>query len=45
MHDGNSLTFENAIDRHRGEADDASDNFRRLSPRQKNALIAFLHSL
>ncbi len=45
MHDGNSLTFENAIDRHRGEADDASDNFRRLSPRQKNALMAFLRSL
>jgi CxxC motif-containing protein (DUF1111 family) len=45
MHDGNSLTFENAIDRHRGEADDASDNFRRLTPRQRNALIAFLRSL
>jgi CxxC motif-containing protein (DUF1111 family) len=45
MHDGNSLTFENAIERHRGEAEDASENFRRLSPRQRNALIAFLHSL
>jgi CxxC motif-containing protein (DUF1111 family) len=45
MHDGNSLTFENAIERHRGEADDASDNFRRLSPRQRNALIEFLRSL
>ena len=45
MHDGNSLTFENAIDRHRGEADDASDNFRRLNPQQRKALIAFLHSL
>jgi len=45
MHDGNSLTFENAIERHQGEADNASDNFRRLLPRQKNALMAFLHSL
>src|SRR5882762_9877930 len=45
MHDGNSLTFENAIERHKNEADDASDNFRRLTPRQRNALIAFLHSL
>jgi len=45
MHDGNSLTFENAIDRHRGEAGDVSDNFRLLSPRQRNALIAFLRSL
>ena len=45
MHDGNSLTFEDAIERHHGEAADASDNFRRLLPRQRNALIAFLHSL
>lgn len=45
MHDGNSLTFEDAIDRHRGEASDAANNFRLLLPRQKNALIAFLHSL
>src|SRR5882762_8342523 len=45
MHDGNSLTFENAIERHQGEADDASDNFRRLPPRQRHALIAFLRSL
>jgi CxxC motif-containing protein (DUF1111 family) len=45
MHDGNSLTFENAIERHKGEADDAADNFRRLGPRQRNALMAFLHSL
>ena len=45
MHDGNSLTLENAIERHNGEADDASDNFRRLPPRQRHALIAFLRSL
>jgi CxxC motif-containing protein (DUF1111 family) len=45
MHDGNSLTLEDAIERHHAEAADASDNFRRLLPRQRNALIAFLHSL
>jgi CxxC motif-containing protein (DUF1111 family) len=45
MHDGNSLTLENAIERHKGEADDAADNFRRLSPQQRNALVAFLRSL
>jgi CxxC motif-containing protein (DUF1111 family) len=45
MHDGNSLTFENAIERHRGEADEVSERFRRLSPIQRNVLIAFLHSL
>jgi hypothetical protein len=45
MHDGNSLTFEQAIDRHRGEAEETADQFRRLTTRQKNALIAFLHSL
>jgi len=45
MHDGNSLTFEDAITRHKNEADDAADNFRRLSPQQRYALMAFLHSL
>lgn len=45
MHDGNSLTFGDAIERHRGEAAEASEHFRRLLPRQRNALIAFLHSL
>jgi CxxC motif-containing protein (DUF1111 family) len=45
MHDGNSLTFENAIERHKNEAEDASESFRRLTPRQRYALIAFLHSL
>jgi CxxC motif-containing protein (DUF1111 family) len=45
MHDGNSLTFENAIERHKNEAEDASDNFRRLTPRQRHTLIAFLRSL
>jgi CxxC motif-containing protein (DUF1111 family) len=45
MHDGNSLTFEDAITHHKNEAEDAADNFRRLSPQQRNALMAFLRSL
>ena len=45
MHDGTSLTFENAIERHRGEAEDVSEHFRRLTPQQRHALIEFLHTL
>ena len=45
MHDGNSLTFEDAVERHKNEAEDAADNFRRLGPRQRHALMVFLHSL
>jgi CxxC motif-containing protein (DUF1111 family) len=45
MHDGNSLTLESAIERHRGEASEVTENFRRLNPQQRNALIAFLRSL
>jgi CxxC motif-containing protein (DUF1111 family) len=45
MHDGNSLTFEDAIERHKGEASDVSNTFQRLTQQQRNALIAFLHSL
>jgi CxxC motif-containing protein (DUF1111 family) len=45
MHDGNSVTLENAIERHKNEAENAADNFRRLSPQQRSSLMAFLHSL
>ncbi len=45
MHDGESMTFEDAIRRHRGEAAVAAEQFRRLTPREREALIAFLHSL
>jgi CxxC motif-containing protein (DUF1111 family) len=45
MHDGNSLTYQDAIERHKNEAQDAADNFQRLTPQQRNALMAFLHSL
>jgi CxxC motif-containing protein (DUF1111 family) len=45
MHDGVSLTFENAIRRHRGEAEETSERFRFLTPQQKNQLLTFLRSL
>jgi CxxC motif-containing protein (DUF1111 family) len=45
MHDGNSMSFTDAIQRHRGEAENVAENFQQLSQQQKAALIAFLHSL
>ena len=45
MHDGKSLTFEDAILRHRGEADGASKKFRHLTEAEKKQLITFLRSL
>ena len=45
MHDGRSLTFQDAILRHRGEADGVTDRFERLSPRDKEDLLQFLRSL
>jgi CxxC motif-containing protein (DUF1111 family) len=45
MHDLKSLTLENAIQRHRGEARDASERFRKLTPNEQQQLIAFLNSL
>ena len=45
MHDGQSLTFEDAILRHRGEAEGARKNFRHLSEAEKKQLITFLKSL
>jgi CxxC motif-containing protein (DUF1111 family) len=45
MHDLQSLTLENAIERHRGEAAQERDRFRALSPAEKQALITFLNSL
>jgi len=45
MHDGESLTFRNAILRHAGQATDAANNFRALTDAQKNQLLAFLRSL
>ena len=45
MHDGGSLTFRDAILRHRGEANDATRRFRRLAPSERQAIVAFLQSL
>jgi CxxC motif-containing protein (DUF1111 family) len=39
------LSLENAIERHDGEAHDATQGFRDLSPAQKEELITFLRSL
>src|SRR5438270_268960 len=45
MHDGETLTRNNAILRHAGEANFVINNYRSLSTTQKNQLIAFLNSL
>ena len=45
MHDGASFTFRVAILRHRGEAQDESRRFDRLSKQNQQALIEFLRSL
>ena len=45
MHDLKSLSLENAVERHEGEAREASHRFRELSPEERTALITFLNSL
>ena len=45
MHDLLSLTLENAIERHRGEAEHVSRRFRELTEQQKQELFTFLNSL
>src|ERR1700741_2198918 len=45
MHDLKSLTLEDAIERHRGEAAEQRNRFRDLTAAEKQALIAFLNSL
>src|SRR5271155_4972987 len=45
MHDLGSLSLENAIVRHDGEAHDAAEDFRELSPQEREALITFLKTL
>lgn len=45
MHDLKSMTLQNAILRHGGEAQHAARRFDELTPREKQALIAFLNSL
>jgi len=45
MHDAASLTFRDAILRHRGEANAEARRFRQLPPSEQNAIIEFLKSL
>lgn len=45
MHDGASVTFSDAIRRHRGEASRVTEAFEKLSPAEKKALLIFLQSL
>jgi len=45
MHDGASLTFTDAILRHRVEADQAAQRFRRLPPGDQESVLEFLRSL
>jgi len=45
MHDLQSLTLEDAIERHRGEASRVARRFRALSPAEKEQLFTFLNSL
>lgn len=45
MHDLKSLSLENAIERHKGEASDAERRFDELTPEERAALITFLESL
>jgi len=45
MHDGESLTRNDAILRHDGEANFVINNYRALSTNQKNQLITFINSL
>jgi CxxC motif-containing protein (DUF1111 family) len=45
MHDGASVTVRDAIRRHRGEASDADEQFKRLNREDQEAIIEFLKSL
>jgi CxxC motif-containing protein (DUF1111 family) len=45
MHDGASLTFRDAILRHRGEASNVTEHFENLSEADQSAVIEFLKSL
>jgi CxxC motif-containing protein (DUF1111 family) len=45
MHDGESLTFREAILRHQGEAAEVTAHFQLLTEQQKRQLIMFLESL
>jgi CxxC motif-containing protein (DUF1111 family) len=45
MHDGLSFQLEDAISRHRGEAEKVTEKFEKLKPADKEAVLTFLRSL
>ncbi len=45
LHDGRAATLHEAIAAHGGEATQVAGRFRRLSPRRKQSLVAFLNAL
>ena len=45
MHDGNSVQLDDAIRRHRGEAEKVTEKFGKLKPADQKALLTFLQSL
>ncbi len=45
MHDGESVQLDDAIRRHRGEAENVTKRFLKLKPSDQEALLAFLRSL
>jgi CxxC motif-containing protein (DUF1111 family) len=45
MHDGASVTLNDAILRHKGQATSVIDRYKRLSSSDRGKLIAFLDSL
>ena len=45
MHDGGSMTFRDAILRHRGEATDVTRRFDKLNQADQDSIIEFLRSL
>jgi CxxC motif-containing protein (DUF1111 family) len=45
MHDGESITVGNAIRRHKQEALEVTQRFQRLTPKEQQAVLAFLGSL
>ena len=45
MHDGASLTFRDAIIRHRGEAGEVTERFEKLNQADQQAIVEFLKSL
>ncbi len=45
MHDGTSVELADAIERHKGEAAEVTEHYKKLKPAEQKALLAFLKSL